>query len=315
MFAICIESSHARGMGHLFRALNLARALQRFGQPVEILLNDDQPALELVERTGIVHAVVDLGDLESDWEGRLIEQHGIRGWINDRLDTDERHAARVKSKSIPLITFDDRGSGAAMADLQVAALAFDAGERLAGRRVLRGIDYLVLNPDVARYRRLREGGSRTLVTMGGTDTYGVTLRVVRCLRAAGKVATVLVGPGFRHDKELTAASGGEFEIKRAVPSLIAECRHYDIAITAAGITPFEANASGLPCIVIASETFELPAGRELARLGGSVFAGYHPEMNESILTADLPLAAMSRAGTEHIDLQGTDRVVGEIVSL
>ena len=315
MFALCIESSHARGMGHFFRALNLVTALKRNGQACKIFINAHEQALNLLENSGIRHATVDHADLESDWEGRIIAREGIRVWINDRLNTDMRHAVHVKHQNIPLVTFDDRGDGAALADLNIAALAFDADEALPGRRVLRGVDYLILNPEIARYRRVRQQAGRVLVTLGGSDTYGVTVKVISCLRAAGRTATVIIGPGFRHDTELEEVLGPGFEVKRGVSSLISEFEHYDLAITGGGITPFEANASGLPCIVVANETFEVPIALGLVELGGSVFAGHHAEMDESVLTRDLPVEVMSRAGMEHINLEGADRVVRELMSL
>ena len=126
---------------------------------------------------------------------------------------------------------------------------------------------------------------------------------------------IIVGPGFRHDAELAEVLGKELEVKRDVPSLIAEFENYDLAITGGGITPFEANASGLPCIVIANELFEVPTGLELARLGGAVFAGYHEQIDEAVLARDLPLEGMSRAGMDCIGLEGVDRVVRELMSL
>ena len=176
-----------------------------------------------------------------------------------------------------------------MADLNIAALAFDVHESLPGRRVLRGVDYLILNPDIARHRRVRQHAEKLLVMLGGSDTHGVTAKVVRSLRTVGRAATVIVGPGFRHDADLAQAIGPGFEVKRGVPSLIAEFERYDLAVTGAGITPFEANASGLPCIVVANEIFEVPVALGLVKLGGSVFAGYHAEMDESVLTHDLPV--------------------------
>lgn len=315
MFALCVESSHVRGMGHFFRALNLASALGRAGQTCKILINAHEPALRLLEGAKMEHATVDLNDFESDWEGRLIEDEGIHIWVNDRLNTDAGHARNVKRRNIPLATFDDRGSGAALSDLNIAALAFDADEELPGRRSLRGMDYLILNPEIARYRRVRHDVRRTLVTLGGSDTYGVTVKVVRYLCTIGRTATVIVGPGFLHDAELAAELRPGFEIKRGVPSLIAEFARYDLAITGGGITPFEANASGLPCIVIANELFEIPVGLALAGLGSSVYAGYHAEFDQSVLTRELPVEKMSRAGMAQIDLEGGSRVVGELMCL
>jgi spore coat polysaccharide biosynthesis predicted glycosyltransferase SpsG len=302
-------------MGHLFRALNLAAALKRAGQRCEMFVNAHEPARRVLAGATIRYSTVNLDDVESDWESALIEKHGIRVWIDDRLNTDARHAVNVTRGGVPLVTFDDRGDGAEWADLNIAALAFDDNEALPGKRVLRGIPYLVLNPDIARYRRVRHHAERVLVTLGGSDTYGVTVKVVRCLRAAGRTATVIVGPGFEHDAELADVLGPGFNVKHGVASLIAEFADYDVAITGGGITPFEANASGLPCIVIANESFEVPNALMLARLGGSVFAGYHRDIDESVLTRDLAVESMSEAGIAHIGLGGADRVVAELLSV
>lgn len=302
-------------MGHFFRAMNLAGALERAGQSSIMLINADEPSQRMLRSDGFAHRVVELDDFQSDWEGRLIENQGIHVWVNDRLNTDARHAANVKRRGIPLATFDDRGDGAVAADLNIAALAFDDDEKLHGKEVLRGLDYIILDPGIKQYRRVRKDAGKLLVTLGGSDTYGVTVKVVRCLRKANRAATVIAGPGFRHHAELREALGPGIEIKQGVPSLIAEFMDYELAITGGGITPFEANASGLPCILIANELFEVPVAQKLASLGGAVFAGYHDKIEESILTAKLPLRAMSEAGIAHVGLEGTDRVVAALQSL
>lgn len=304
-----------RGMGHFYRALNLIGAMRAAGQSCKLYLNDYRPGRRLLDQAGIDYSTVDLVDVESDWEAEAIARDGIRVWINDRLDTDARHATNVTARGIPLVTFDDRGEGAAFAALHVAALAFDPSEQLLGRRVLRGIAYLILNPEIARHRRVRTRADRLIVTLGGSDTYGVTVKVINVLSAAGRTATVIIGPGFRHEQELAEVAGPTFEIRRGVPSLIAEFERHDLAITGGGITPFEANASGLPCIVIANETFEVAIGKELERLGGSVFAGFHSSIERSALTREVPIANMSRAGMEQIDLCGAERIVRELTSL
>ena len=124
MFAICIESSHGRGMGHFYRALNLADELAQKGIPYIFYLNDHTPSQQILDERGILHREVDLQDFESNWETALIRQDGITLWINDRLDTDLRHTEKIKENAIPLVTFDDYGTGVKLADLHVAALAF-----------------------------------------------------------------------------------------------------------------------------------------------------------------------------------------------
>lgn len=302
-------------MGHFYRALNLVDGLADAGLPYTIYLNDHAPSRQILSGRGIPHRIVDLQDFSGGWEGELIGRDGIALWMNDRLDTDARHAQKIKAAGIPLVTFDDRGTGAALADLHIAALTFDATEQLAGARLLRGVDYLILNPQIKEYMRARDRLGSILVTLGGSDTYGVTAMVVQMLKEMNLTATIVAGPAFMHMDTLEDTLGKGFILKRGVPSMIEEFSRHDLAITGGGITPFEANASGLPCVVIANETFEIPVGEALQKLGGSVFAGHYESLSSPLFKVDLPLEQLSRAGMLNIGLQGTRRVIGALLEL
>lgn len=315
MFAICVEASHQRGMGHFFRALNLIVHLDKQQQPYIVLINAHAKSKAILEQKNIPFEVVALDDCTSGWEARLIAQHGITVWINDRLDTDVQHARHVKQAGVKLVTFDDRGSGAALADLQIAGLAFDEAESLQGKKILRGVDYLILNPEIDRFKKPRTTVDNILITMGGSDTYGVTVRVVEILQKIGKKGTIILGPGFEHFDALHAAMTPDFTIKTDVPSLVEEFQHYDLAITAGGITPFEANASGLPCIIIASEWFEMPIGLFLQQLGCSIFAGHYSAINENVFLSSLDIETMSKTGMDQLTTQGVKNIYRELQRL
>lgn len=315
MFALCIESSHARGMGHFYRALNLADGLAKAGLSYTFYLNEHAPSRQILADRGVPHRIVNLEDLTGNWEASLIQQDGITLWLNDRLDTDLRHAEKIKATGIPLVTFDDRGTGATLADLHIAALAFDEQERLGGGKLLRGADYLILNPQISAYTRLRKQLASILVTLGGSDTYGVTVKVVQMLKEMNLTATIVVGPAFMHRDMLDEVLTKGFTLKRGVPSMIEEFHCHDLAITGGGITPFEANASGLPCVVIANELFEIPVGMALQKLGGSLFAGHHEALSLPLFRTGLPLEQMSHAGMHNIGLQGTQRVISALLGL
>ncbi len=315
MIALCIESSHLRGMGHFYRALNLAQVLREAGTSVIIYLNDHSFSRQVLEELGLPHGIVDLQDYEGNWEKVLIKRDGITLWVNDRLDTNLLHVGKVRATGIPLVTFDDRGSGAMLADLHIAALAFDVQEQLAGAKVLRGADYLILNPKIRDCMRVRNQLDSILVTLGGSDTHGVTVKVVQMLKEMSLKATIVMGPAFLHQKALEEVLTDDFTLKCSVPSMIEEFNHYDLAITGGGITPFEANASGLPCVVIANELFEIPVGMALQKLGGSLFTGYHESLSPPLFGTDLSLEQMSQAGMCNIGLQGTHRVVDALLEL
>lgn len=302
-------------MGHLFRSCVLAEALRASGQPVKLYLADHAPGIEQVKRRGLAFSLVPAQSPDVDWETSIIANDKIDVWVNDMHKTDRRSTLRIKAKGVPVVTFDDRGSGAADSDLHIAALFFDPREQPAGHRVLHGTDYMILNPEIAKHRRQRSTDARWIVTLGGADTYGVTPKVMRLLSRQGRGATVIVGPAYTHDAELAAAATEDFIIKRNVASLIEEFGAHDVAVTGGGVTPFEANASGLPCIVIANEDFEAPVGRALAKLGGAVYAGRHGEIDETVFSGTLPVANMSAAALRAITLEGTRRVVEAIAAL
>jgi len=302
-------------MGHFYRVLNLAECLAQADLSYTIYLNDHGPSLQLLVDRGVPHRIVNLQDFTGNWETALIRQDNITLWVNDRLNTDNRHAENVKATGIPLVTFDDRGTGAALADLHIAALFFDATERLAGVKVLQGVDYLILNPQIASFTRLRKELTSILVTLGGSDTYGVTIKVVQMLKEMGMTATIVLGPSFMHTDKLDAELTAGFTLKSGVSSMIEEFYRHDLAITGGGITPFEANASGLPCVVIANEFFEIPVGLALQNLGGSVFIGHHESLLPPLFNANLPLGLLSQSGMNGIGLQGTHRVVGALLEL
>jgi spore coat polysaccharide biosynthesis predicted glycosyltransferase SpsG len=302
-------------MGHLFRVLNFCEILTERGVPFRILINPNDASQKLLMQRKLPFELVMLESKQNDWQQDLIHRYAIKLWIDDRLDTDAEHAAQVKKCGIPRVSFDDRGPGAVLADLNVVALTFDESEVLQGKKVLRGPLFLVLNREITRYQRLRVEEGSMVVSMGGSDTYGVTVKVVRILKSAGRGATAIVGPAFKHEAELLDVLDASFVLKRGVPSLIEEFSHHSLAITGGGITPFEANASGMPCVLIANEDFEVPVCQGLAALGGAIFAGHHTAIDESFLSEDLPVLKMSAAALQHIDLKGAERVADEIKGL
>ena len=187
---------------------------------------------------------------------------------------------------------------------------------LKGKNSKQGIDFFVLNCEVSRYKRVRSSKKKIIVTLGGSDTYGITLKVVRGLKLMGLSATIIMGPSFAHKEELIRNASGQFILKDSVPSLIEEMYHYDIAITGGGITPFEANASGLPCLIIASELHEIDNGKYLHKLGSSFFWGYYDEIETLLFPLEkLDIEKMSRRGMERISVNGSENIYNAIKAL
>jgi spore coat polysaccharide biosynthesis predicted glycosyltransferase SpsG len=264
------------------------------------LVNEDEPTERILNERSLPFRIVDLGDDLSNWETDAIGEYGIDVWLNDRLDTSVDHAKNVRENDVRLVTIDDLGDGAELSNIHFAAMPCIFGSEPKGEAVYTGVEYLILNREIEELKRLRNKQDRILVTLGGSDTHGVTVKVVRALKELSKSADIVIGPSFRHKEGLSDITDDGFTIRSNVPSLISEFHHYDLAITGGGITPFEANASGLPCIIVANEPHEIENARFLDQLGSSVFAGFHDSIERGLFATELDIGIMSETGLNSI---------------
>ena len=53
MFAICIEASHSKGMGHLFRMLNFTTYLDKQNEKFVFFINDDSKTKQILKNYNI----------------------------------------------------------------------------------------------------------------------------------------------------------------------------------------------------------------------------------------------------------------------
>ncbi len=318
MFAICLESSHAMGMGHLFRMLNFATYLKKKNESIIFVINEDSSASKILADSNIFFITVDLEDTTKNWESEIIRHYGVKFWINDRLDTNQEHAKNIINLGIKLITFDDFGSGAKWSDLNICGLFFNKKDGgIEGKNILIGVEYLILNSEIDLYKRKRKNIKKILVTLGGSDTYGVTVKILKLLINNNFNVTIHIGPSFQHKKELLDSITDDYLLIENIPSLVQEFSKYDLAITGGGITPFEANASGLPCLIVANEDFEIPNGKFLEKIGSSKFLGFYSEIDSSISNTiqDLEINSMSANGMLNLNTNAVDKIFNKIIQL
>lgn len=310
MLAICVEASHERGMGHLFRALNLISYLEEQGENYLLLINDDKASRQILDDRKIFYEVINFSDKISNWEAEIIEKHKITVWLNDKFESSYEMCRHIKEKKILLAAIDDRGPGAAVTDIHFVGMMFDkADTEIKGKRIYRGLSYNILNPEIEMYRRKRTRLSRIVVTLGGSDTYGVTILAVQMLKKYGYGADIILGNNFRHEEELRKIIVKSDRVYHAVPSLMQVFAKYDLAITGGGVTCLEANAGGLPCIIIANELHEIATGKFLEAQGGAVFAGYYQSINtESFDLCKINVENMSECALKGSTLDGRKNI-------
>lgn len=314
MYVICIESSNIRGMGHLFRSLLYVEYFKQHGIDFILLINNDAPSLEVLKRNNIEYILVDFSDTISNWEEKIIRQNHVTVWINDKFKTSLALGKHVTETGCVFCLIDDMGEAEKVADIHFAGMIYPTKKDIKGKKVYCGSEYIILNPQIAEYKRIRHYLNKLIVSLGGSDPYGVTVEVAKELLNYDYDVDIIIGPNFKYRKDLDNTLHGKYNVYQNVPSLIEKFFEYDFAITGGGVTCCEANAAGLPCMIIANAEHEKNTGHYVSSLGGSVYAGDFTNWNKQLLK-ELPcydLQCMSRCGMKAFRLDTVERIINTI---
>lgn len=315
MIALAIESSNSRGMGHLFRSLLFVKYMRKHGIDFVYLINDDKKSRDILDQKGIQYEIVDYNDHASNWEKVLIDSRNIDIWINDRFETSIEMAMNIKREGTCFVLIDDIGPGEKNADINFVGLISFSKQIFHSTNTKMGMEYVILNDEINQYKRLRTNLGRIIVSFGGSDPHNNTMRIVNELLKHRYEFDVTVGPNYRYEKELLNLNNGRYHIFKNVPSLIELFADYDLAITGGGVTCCEANAAGLPCIIVANAPHEINTGKHLQEYGGCIYAGDYENWNSKIISriSEIDLKQMSERGMQVFTTDAIDRIFMQIM--
>ncbi|MCC6443142.1 MAG: hypothetical protein IT210_06750 [Armatimonadetes bacterium] len=317
------------GTGHLRRGLRLRDKLRQLLPSETVFLTRGHLwARKFLEDAG-ARALIIPPEATPEAEGQAIEEavasfapHGV---VFDVLDTHPELVGAVRA-GIPIATFDDSGPGRLLAKAVVNVLVeeleppFLAGQGIA---LYEGPAYATLSPeyeDIAESKRVpREKAGRVLVTLGGGDAEGLTIKAARALALypAPLQVTFAVGSAFPHRKTLDeiAAQAG-FAVLENLPTLRYAFEEHDAAVVAGGLTLYEAMATGTPAIALCQPVVhQRQMADRFQTMGAMLSLGYGGDRSEeeiveavSGLLENYPLRqSLSRHGKSLVDGQGTLR--------
>lgn len=260
-----LDATHERGMGHLYRMKTLADKFRKNGLNCLFLLRSNEIAAGILNEAPYNHLFYPQDYSEEEIIDKYFLKHPKPNlWIFDILTTESEWVLRVKKNDVPVVCFDDLKGGVLTADLIINAIAGCWNEGPSGSQVLSGPQYAVINSGILglkKKKELSEGAAiKVGVTLGGSDTYGSTIRIAQALSEIADIdVTFFLGPHFLHNEELNKLLpqlSFQYSVKKAAQDIHKELSGMDAVICGGGQTLFELCAMGMPVLALANESHE-----------------------------------------------------------
>lgn len=331
--ALRTEAAMHIGFGHVRRCLSLATALRVMGVESVFLLDADDALVDLVEGSGFEASRIEAGNdpLETV---RYCHRYGIGAVVVDSYSFRSDQFLELVKAGIVVTAIDDLADRELSVHLVVngsAGAAQLAYRGMPRTRYLLGPDYVLLRPEFAETvsRVVSPQVKRILITVGGSDPYGLTWQLVQWVSEVAETISmdVVIGPMFSDSQPDGYTSRHVLErvgLHRNPGCIRDLMLASDLAICGGGQTTYELAATGTPAIAIRvadNQTGNL-AALELA--GVLVWAGdgMQSDLKDRVTEAltrtlqdPVQRTSLSEHGRRLVDGRGALRVASAIAAL
>ena len=282
--AIYVNGNNTRGVGHIYRALELA---DEFLSKPDIYYDSNQTDRSVFGET--THNLIPVNGIVELFN--IVKEKKYTIFINDILATSLDYMIGLRSvmpKNGKIVNFEDEGEGARLADLVFNALFAEqtGGNTYGGEKYyIAPRLFLMYNPiDVT------ETVKKVFVCFGGADPQNYTDRVLSIVtkekyknikfvfalgRAKNNVDALLKYNSYPNIEVL-------YDVKN-MPELMSEC---DISMTSRGRTAYELALLGIPPIVLSQNTREETHGF-VCDENGFMYMGTNPSNHMIESTLDM----------------------------
>ena len=352
-FVLRADGNARLGIGHVKRCIALARALAERGATAEIVVRPgDLRIVSLIEAAGVpMHLLPEATDLAD--EAAALDSLSLASDAGIVLDVSHRETLRQASaipgyfaalaaRFRPLIVIDSLRHECLVArfdipvDLAVIPYvgAEDQDIAAAGARLALGPAFFILDLSYADLngadRAIAETATRILITAGGGDSAGITLKAFAALARLDRrdlEIRVAIGPAFAGNTVPAIATaarqiGHDVTQLQQPDSLAPHMAWCDLAISASGLTKYELAATGTPAILLSIDQDHSVFNRPFENFGTARHLGAAEDVSETALAAatvellddSSGRCAMSAAGRAMLDGRGAERVASRIAA-
>ena len=322
------DEGRKQGIGHIVRCLSIARKLEeKTCIGLAFIMRDYPKGVEKVVSMGYQVEKIPLDKLNEEIKivMSILEKLTPNLIVIDLFDTDPSYVKKIRKRIPTVLSMDDLSPGRNDADILIYALKRGPKEHKRGQKIFDGPSYMCIHEvfrELAKKEKtINKSCKSILVTFGGTDHEGLTIKVLEAIDTIDRdlEVTVVLGPAFMHkrafeqtvkflNKKVTIKSNIS---QQEMASLMYDA---DMAVLSGGVTPFELAAIGTPGIILfqneAESTQTISNYGTLVNLGlGKYVSKRRIRMAIEDLDKNYCLRKkMSEIGKKTVDGKGVERI-------
>ncbi len=314
--AIYVNGNNKRGMGHIYRALELA---DEFYVKPDIYYDINQTNLNVFGKT--THKLVPVNGIAELFEKCKEKRYTI--FINDILTTSIDYMIGLRSvlPHAKIVNFEDDGEGAIKADLVFNALFHESNYP----QVYAGEKYYISGKTFMFYKpiEIRDKVKKVFISFGGADPQNYSDRLLSMVCKPEykeyHFVVVLGRAKYNVDELMDYNKYNNIEVFHDVsnmPELMSSC---DIGVTSRGRTGYELAILGIPSISMAQNEREEKHGF-VCNENGFTYIGLDPadEIIESNLKMYLSMSKETRERFKNMllshDLRGGRKRIMSLIN-
>jgi len=337
------DGSSEIGFGHVMRCLALADEL-RSNHKCNIIFAvlRDKKAIKLIQDHGYFVEKKDFiknDFIYGDWINGVVQNHNVKCIILDvRDDFPSEIICIFREQGTLIVTIDDPTDRRLLADLAFYPPAPQVAEMdwkgFTGQLYV-GWEWVVLrrefsegsiNHNIINNRTVDEKVPNILITMGGSDPQGMTLKVLKALASIDDKfeVSVVIGPGFTYNKDLLGLLNHfphPYRILENVSNMADIMAESDLAVASFGVTAYELAAMQVPTLQICLSEDHVRSALSFQETGMAICLGTAEFLTEEKIAGSIKRALYKNIQcktihnkTKKLDGRGATRISHHIIS-
>lgn len=322
------EGNEHVGLGHLKECLSLAKRLEN-QYAVRSLFIISSDTVDIQGFGDFVPAVerlpAETGEEDAKLTSQILEEYGLNLLVVNLKSVSPHYLRDLKEKGFTLICIDELGNKEIMADVVINGSIVEDWHRYQLRNqsatTYFGPEYMVMDEAFGIFhgkkRPIRGRAKGVLVSMGGADPSGATLRVIGALDKLDKEIekVIVIGPAFPHHSKLRELVPmlveDNFQICRAVSNMAELMFKADVAISHGGDTLYELACVGTPNLVLYEVEHERIQASVFEKKGATICLGKGTEVPLEEITSSVSHLLQDEALRKEMSRQGKKLVDGK----